>query len=193
MGRSHNYTIGFLLLFFQMQIGYGQSIGKIDSICWRTDYKIQWSDFTGIPPEETKWNAVCGSHIKAMGYRDGKLPNFRVIHYFVKQESWVRDTTSLILLEHERLHFDISEIFARRIRQAVDSLRMKGESKVDVYGKNIDSWLRVWDEWSEAYDEETSHGLRPLKQKEWVIKIQKELNALSKYATRCPPMRKLPG
>jgi predicted secreted Zn-dependent protease len=92
----------------------------------------------------------------------------------------------LILLEHERLHFDISEIFAREIRQAVDSLRRKGKSKVDIYSKAVHSWLSVWDEWSDAYDEETSHGLRPSKQKEWAIKIQKDLKALAKYATKCP-------
>jgi hypothetical protein len=193
MKASNDYHLMAVLLLMHFQVVvFSQSLGEIDSIHWRCNYKLQWSDFKGMPPAETSWNAVCGSHIKAKGYRDGKLPNFRVTNYFVRSESWSKDTTSISLLEHERLHFDISEIFARKIRHAVDSLRRKGEANVKAYSKVIDSWLVVWDAWTETYDEETSHGLRSSRHAEWVIKIRKELNVLEKYATKCPPTTGIP-
>jgi hypothetical protein len=186
MGRNHNYTIGFLLLFFQLQIGHGQSVDKIDSICWRADYKLQWSDFKGVAPEGNPWQAVCATEISANGYWEGKYPNYEVMHYFFRSKSWTRDTVSTILLEHERLHFDIREVFARRIRLTVESLRNRRETKVSVYDTAIQALLKQCREWTELYDEETSHSLRPSKQKEWAIKVQKELSGLEKYATKCP-------
>jgi len=90
------------------------------------------------------------------------------------------------LLDHERLHFDIGEVYARKIRSVIDSLRRKGETRINIYTEAIDSLLDQWEQYGNAYDEETSHGLRPSKQAEWAIKIQKELSALEKYATRCP-------
>jgi hypothetical protein len=193
MGKSHNYySFGILLLFVQMQIGYSQSIDKVDSICWRTGYKLQWSDFKGVPPEGNPWQAVCATEISANGYWEGKYPNYEVTHYFFSGKSWTKDTASTILLEHERLHFDIREVFARKIRLTVESLRNRRETKVSVYDIAIQSLLRQCKEWTELYDEETSHGLRPSKQREWAIKIQKELSALSKYATKCPPVTNTP-
>jgi len=186
MKGKNSFWLIILLVHLQ-SIVYSQSIETTDSIHWCSDYRLQWTDFKGKVPQDVGWNAVCSSHISAVGYYENKMPNYRVINYFVKSESWARDTTSSLLLEHERLHFDISEIFARKISQAVDSLREKHETKVSVYTRTVNSWLDVWDKWTDAYDEETSHGLRPSKQEEWAIKIQKELSALEKYATKCPP------
>jgi len=185
-GRSNFWILLILALTLFYQLGYGQTINNVDSICWCADYKLQRSDFKGTPPKESIWNAISMISINVDGHRKGGIPTYDVFNVFDKQLSWMRDT-SMLLLEHERLHFDIGEVYARKIRLTVDSLRMKGETKMSTYRASIDSLLQQWEAWGNAYDEETSHGLRPSKQEEWAIKIQKELSALEKYATKCPP------
>ena len=173
-------------------IVHGQAEKEVDSICWRSDYKLRWSDFKGAPPEENPWQAVCATEISAVGYWEGKYPNYEVTHFFFNQASWTKDTTSTVLLEHERLHFDIREVFARKIRLTVESLRKKGETRVNVYDDAIRSLLKQCRAWTESYDEETSHGLHPSKQSEWIIKIRRELYALEKYATKCQTNKNTP-
>lgn len=184
--RSNFWILHILAPMLFYQLGYGQSINKADSICWCADYKLQRTDFKGTPPKGSIWNAISMISINVDGHRKGGIPIYNVFNVFDKQLSWMRDT-SILLLEHERLHFDIGEVYARKIRFAVDSLRKKGELKMSIYRASIDSLLEQWEEWGNAYDQETSHGLRPSKQEEWAIKIRKELSVLEKYATKCPP------
>lgn len=174
----------FIAFCSMHMVGFAQ-VDHSDSICWRGEYKLEWKDFKGAPPEGTEWNAVCGTKIRAVGYWDANYPNYRIYNSFFKMKSWTKDTLSLDLLDHERLHFDISEIFARKIRLAVESLRNKREVKVVVYETAIQNLLKQFDVWTRSYDEDTNHGLRPSKQWDWTIKIQRELNGLKKYATKC--------
>jgi hypothetical protein len=177
---------GVLFVIAQLQIGYCQSINKIDSICWCDNYKLRWSDFKSEPPKGAEWSATTFALLNIDGYKKGGIPNYQVTNYFLKLKSWSNDTVSTTLLDHERLHFDIAEVFARKIRLAVESLRKKGEMKMEIYDSTIQQILNARRILSATYDEETSHGLRTSKQQEWSTKIQKELNVLSKYATKCP-------
>jgi len=81
----------------------------------------------------------------------------------------------------------MAELFARKIRARIESLKKKGIIKMESYDVAIASLLKERRVWGQLYDQETSHGLRPSKQAEWIMKIQKELSALEKYATKCPP------
>jgi hypothetical protein len=185
MVKNNNYYLAVLFVLTSVIPSYSQSKSKVDSICWCRDYKLKWSDFNGVTPDGSEWKAMSAISIATDGYRKGGLPTYDVISFFVKEKSWVKDTSEN-LLEHEKLHFDIGEVYARKMRQAVESLRKKGEVNMRAYRSAIDSLYDRWEKWGDAYDQETDNGLRASKQSEWTKKIRNELNALERYAIKCP-------
>jgi len=73
------------------------------------------------------------------------------------------------LLSHERLHFDISEFFARKLLVALNypyTNDYKNEIN-QVYQQMMDA-RKVMEE---TYDAQANHGLNKLKQAEWEIYV----------------------
>jgi len=173
----------FSFLFFFPSIGITQDIPQKEdgNIFWNENYKLKWSDFQANPPSvDQEWNAVCAHKILVKGLWDG-LPNFIVFNTFLKEKSWANDTTSSHLLAHEQLHFDISEIYARKIRQTVDSLREVGYKKFEPYNEKIKTLLETSNKMHKCFDKETSHGVLIFEQEKWQEKVNKELEVLSEY------------
>jgi len=160
----------------------GQGILR-DSICWRKDYKLKWSDFKGVrgPGEQAK--AATSAAIYVGGHRDKNgLPDYTVNNWFVKRLSWTTDTTSLTLLAHEQVHFDIAELYVRKIRKAVDALRKKKLTKYTSYDQVIDKLLDEREAMDDRYDKECAHGTFLDIQNKWAELIAQELAALQRYA-----------
>lgn len=157
---------------------------KQDSITWDINYKLKWSDFTGNEDASSSWMAGCAASIYVKGFRENGLPNFSVNNSFIKNEAWTKDTTSVKMLRHEQLHFDIAEVFTRKIRKAVDSLRQKDVKAVAVYSEKIQKLLKMRNETDNLYDEQTSHGINDNAQFDWSRKILKELEALNAYTMK---------
>jgi predicted secreted Zn-dependent protease len=118
------------------------------------------------------------------GFRDNGLPNFLVTNSFIKIDAWSKDTVSVRVLQHEQLHFDIAEVYARKIRQAVDSLRRINVKTIGTYSSEIKKLLAMRNETDSLYDEQTSHGVYWNEQLVWNQKILKELEALNNYAVK---------
>lgn len=164
------------------------SEGQDNSICWRDDLKLKWSDFQGVVPQVTNWSAVCSAELLATGCWSNNLPNFKITNCFDRNASWTDDTTSAEGLKHEQLHFDIAEIHARRMRKSVDSLRQLGETSFEPYSLIIQELLDRRNKIDSIYDEETAHSIFLKKQELWAEKIKneiKELEAYSADSVRC--------
>ena len=150
-----------------------------DSIlCWNKDLQLKWSDFQGKAKQFGK--AGCAAELTVESFWDEGI-NFNVNNCFDKTTSWTVDTVSEHLLEHEKLHFDIAEIHARKIRKAVDSLRRKGINQISPYSEVIKYYLNRRREIDSLYDSETKHSIDSLSQLNWKEKVLKELELLSKY------------
>lgn len=157
---------------------------KQDSIAWHRGYHLAWSDFMGRPDTSSNSTAGCAASIYVKGFRDNGLPNFLVSNSFIKKEAWTKDTTSVILLQHEQLHFDIAEVYARKIRKSIELLRRKKINAVEAYTVEIQKLLKIRIETDTLYDEQTSHGINGNAQSSWKKKILKELDALNEYAVK---------
>lgn len=174
--------LSFILLFSKEV--YGQ---KIDSsiICWSESVKLKWNDFQGQPDTSAIFKgmlAATSASIETFYYEDAGLPNYRISHFFQKQFSWARDTGKLLLI-HERLHFDISELYARKIRKGIEDLRKQQIKDVTRYVDLINREFVDKDMKQSQYDKGTHHGAIDILQEEWNKKIKKELELLKKYAT----------
>jgi len=84
-------------------------------------------------------------------------------------------------LNHEQLHFDLSEIYARKMRKSFQESNLTGGS-LNSIGNSI--FLINYQEFQEnqnLYDLETGNGIIEDKQTEWNQKIRNELKKLSRY------------
>ena len=142
--------------------------------------QLTWQDFKGVPPKGAHHFASvnCG-----MGYSfssssiggDIKV-DVKVISYFYPQLSWKKNTneSNAALLAHEQLHWDISELYARKLRAAFSKYVPQKDPK-----KEIDFIFRKFEkdrqQLQSTYDLETNHGLIKDLQEIWSIKIKEEL------------------
>lgn len=142
--------------------------------------QLTWQDFKGVPPQGAHHFASvnCG-----MGYSfsskkiNGNIKvNVEVTSYFYPQLSWKKnlDEDNMLLLAHEQLHWDISELYARKLREAFTKYVPQKNVK-----KEIDFIFQKFEEERQrvqsTYDKETNHGLLKEMQATWSLKIKEEL------------------
>lgn len=160
-----------------------------DTIYWNQNIKLTWNDFKCPAPivkkNENKHSASTNSGIKKNFYPNNNQDSifFLVKSYFNKKNSYYRvEDATLLLLQHEQLHFDITELTARRLRKAIALTKFNYEnykSKADSLYKNS---TKERETYQHLYDEQTNHSKVKLKQKEWEKKIAKELKELDMYS-----------
>jgi hypothetical protein len=72
---------------------------------------------------DVRVGACSATEVAVLPYTDARgKGNFLVESFFVKNRSWVRDSASVfnrVVLAHEQVHFDINELFARKVRRVV--------------------------------------------------------------------------
>jgi hypothetical protein len=81
------------------------------------------------------------------------------------------------------LHFDLTELFARKIRQKIQSFQNEGINDIDIYENMIDSLLNQYESYQIEYDHDTMGGNIKEKQAEWNDGILQLLNKLCKFST----------
>ena len=104
---------------------------------------------------------------------------------FHTQESWTRYpkmNNPEEALNHEKRHLEITEIYARKLRQAVSKEKFSSKH----YHKELDRLFHDFVTQHRAeqvrYDHETNHSTETEQQRKWDKKIDGWLNDLSAYA-----------
>ena len=101
--------------------------------------------------------------------------DFEVNAYFYPNESWYRPKLcNENTLAHEQLHFDITEIFARKMRDKLQRTSFSDDVKAEVR-KIYNDILKELQEYQERYDWETNFSRNREKQAEWNQKIAETL------------------
>jgi len=150
-------------------------------IIWNNRVKLSWSDFKGTPRPGNKHVAMskCGISMEQSGYTMpyGK-PVYAFKAYFVPASSWyLKNKVSTRMLYHEQLHFDIAELYARKLRKYFSENKISPETAKQVF-ETIYSEYRSF---QELYDTQTRHGTDLSAQKEWTKKITSKLRHLGQY------------
>lgn len=112
---------------------------------------------------------------------DGESLHYEISCHFDQNSSWGRVKNDHIL-SHEQGHFDIAEIHARKLNQALKAYRYRYPSiSKDVnaiYQSVMDDLLQM----QTLYDEQTNYSRNFLQQRNWLVKIELYLTDLSSYA-----------
>jgi uncharacterized protein DUF922 len=157
-------------------------------IVWSAARKLDWKDFKGKPAAGTLGGALSAiSHDYAAGCRDDAL-QVRVQTIFMPRQSWVTyriassGLASRVGLVHEQIHFDLAEVYARRIRKMFRELRDPcPRSDAELMGMAERVLKEHWTA-QRRYDTETENGQLERRQNDWQKKIDGELAALAQFA-----------
>ncbi len=157
-----------------------------DRIKWDADRPLKWSDFKGTPDPNSEYGALTYSGFRySYQYKSGPEGTevlFDVETFFDKNSSWVRKETDA-LLRHEQIHFDITELHARRLRKALRAYKVKGSETFEEDIKEIAAKVnRERDEMQNLYDSETNHSLNTEEQRKWEGKVAKLLQSHKRFA-----------
>ena len=155
------------------------------SMTWSDDLQLQWEDFNGTPTRGTTVVAVTASGL-SFGFST-KMTETQLVDYTVfvdahyPDKSWyVKERANSVILDHERLHFDITELHARKFKQRIAQTKfdLSINSQMERIHNTITDELR---QMQQKYDTETDHSQNVDKQKEWQKFIKVQLDKLSYY------------
>jgi len=179
-----------LLLFFFVKNNYAQSWKKLagDTIIWSANYQLLKEDFKGKP--KGKNAGLTEAVIYFYPKENSGTMKFVVEAIFVKSKSFLRGDSKYVM-QHEQLHFDITEVNARRLRKRIME---KDFTKVKNISEVIQSFFNKtnaeWNHEQMMYDKDTEHGMNPAKQDIWNAKVAAELKELDAFATTEIDIRK---
>jgi hypothetical protein len=155
---------------------------KNDTIRWKENYKLNWSDFKGKPsssPFMAQSNCIF-LYASETNLKDGMLQLLIDLNAcFDRARSWVKDEQQKdALLAHEQLHFDICELNIRKLKK---KLLSENFDIIDFSNRVNILFDEAWKEYQQQqqlYDEETKHGIVEDEQKKWSEFITSELKSL---------------
>lgn len=178
----HNYLIITLLVF-------ALPVKKEPIIAWSEDYKLSWSDFKGKPKYSVNAAAITASGI-TFGFSI-RESNKRIISFstevqahFYPEKSWYKpELSNLHILGHEQLHFDITELYARKFRKRISLLKTSKDvaNKLRSLHKTINKELS---QMQDRYDNETDFSRNFDAQDQWQIFVNNELKKLQHFKSK---------
>jgi hypothetical protein len=173
------YFLSSILICFLSARVFGQAADH-SLLEWNEFYSLSWEDFEGSPSTESIGDAGTAVRIKAKPFYIKKQVHYDVIAYFDRKKSWVRGKSEA-LLAHERLHFDIAELYARKIRKKIAELQANDVNDIQTFNAAIREILEESNEADQRYDLETLHGALQKKQSMWEKRVKEELQGLKDY------------
>jgi hypothetical protein len=177
---------GLLMLFVPSG---KQVVPNCECLKWNENISFDWNFYRKIDaPEDTFPSARSACKIEFTITKDVLTRSYLIKIYCCLDtcNSWVvrNITYNQVLLSHEKGHFDIQEIFSRKLRNDISRLNSNGLQENEVH-KKMDSLFTInqnqLDLYNTNYDLETNYSMDQSKQKEWNIEIHAQLNTSSNY------------
>lgn len=141
---------------------------------WSPAKRLTWDDYLAKPSSSSDAAAITSTALGLEYHVRNNALTYKITCKFSKTRSWGKYKTDYIL-EHEQGHFDITEIFARKLENALreyDFNPKKFKSDLDQIYREI---MEKKEELQNQYDVETDYSRNKEKQAEWLKKIQREL------------------
>jgi hypothetical protein len=153
-----------------------------DTIVWHPDSLLTKENFKSKSKGKSGPLGFTCSGIFVYPSESGGALLFNVEALFVKSKSYLFDNSPYIL-KHEQLHFDICELYARKLRQKIAEADFKEIKNVNDFIRH--TYEKINTEYTreqQKYDKDTEHGLNPAKQQSWSDDIHKRLTELNAYS-----------
>lgn len=153
-----------------------------DYIPWTMERRLHWDDFLCDPL--TNSDAVASTSTSlgiAYQVEHGEL-TYKITCNFSKNKSWGLLKTDYILA-HEQGHFDITEIYARKLYRALQEYSFNKRTYRRDVNDIYKAIVQEKEDMQAAYDGETDHSRNRKIQMEWLKKIDGLLEETAPWAT----------
>lgn len=158
-------------------------------ILWSENKKLVWDNFKSTVNRHGRTDVVaytnCGIQYEVVKSSEPKVPvKLTIQAVFTEDKSWkdVKRITDYVLV-HEQKHFDIAEVYARKLRKEVsEKVRTSGEFNKYFQAIYLKT-LKDYQNFQVTYDKETQHGINKEKQAEYNQIISTELENLNSFTT----------
>jgi hypothetical protein len=148
---------------------------------WSKDRKLIWSDFRGIIPKFAS-DVTAATISCEIGFETSSVSSdnddlkIHVYNKFSKNESWSRrEDQNAEVLNHEQGHFDLCELFTRKLRERLSNLSFNMNTMKGALRSVYDQTLADYRATQELYEAETHHGVNPQQQARWDRFLTQEL------------------
>ncbi|PKD18379.1 hypothetical protein APR41_04305 [Salegentibacter salinarum] len=177
------FLIFLLILIFTVPVLAQEN----EKLSWTEDRILTWEDFKASPKKHLPYKANTNSGLSfswnATESSGGIKLNYEVGSNFYPNRSWVKEIEEVdYLLAHEQLHFDITELHARKLRKALQNYEPGGKIK-----KELDSIYSETEkqrrQMQMQFDKETNHSIYKEAEFKWRVFIKKELDKLSEFSS----------
>lgn len=159
-------------------------VSSPSTLAWSASRPLSWADFQARPGAPVNLAALTSANIDVkVGCSDFKF-SAAVKAVFTPTESWVREPgkASAQLLRHEQVHFDLTEVHARQMRQKLALMQFDCDKLQPALNNYTKVAFLAWQREEARYDQETNHGLNAARQQQWEAAVQQRLEKLSAYA-----------
>jgi hypothetical protein len=156
--------------------------GNDEAMVWQKNRKLTWDDYQG----KRQKRFAAASTVYSMYRTIAKTSSGNIIAtvkaLFYPKDSWKSNWIDDALLAHEQKHFDIVELYARKLRKQLTLIKVRNEEdaeqKLDSLHKIIDAEM---DAYQDKYDDETNYSMAHNAQASWIRKIDASIDSLSTY------------
>src|SRR5258705_3722705 len=171
----------FLVIFLAVaNLSFGQSKNE-ELLDWSASRKLTWNDYKASPDPNSDAAASTTSYLAIEYNITSSSFGYKIQSMFSKTRSWGLHKTAYIL-SHEQGHFDIAEIFARKLNKEMSEYKFNKRTYQQDLNKIYNEILDEKEKMQNDYDKETNHSIKKEKQEEWLKKITKMLEENKDFA-----------
>lgn len=150
-------------------------------IPWLPERKLTWDDFLSEPQKNSDAVASTNTALGITYKVKGEAFSYQISCNFTKPKSWGVLKTDYILA-HEQAHFDITELFARRLHQRLQAYRFDQRSYKKQVAEIYQQIIKEKEAMQEAYDDATDHSRNKKMQSQWLEAIEEMLKDSEPFA-----------
>lgn len=171
----------FSLLFLFIPFSLSAQNNEEELIKWSDTRRLSWDDYKASPNPNS--DAVASTTtVLAVDYKfNNNQFGFAIQSRFSKTRSWGLHKTNYIL-SHEQGHFDIAEVFARKLNKNLSEYKFNKKTYQKDLKKIYEEITEEKEDTQNEYDKETKHSINKEKQAEWLKKISALLEEYAVWA-----------
>lgn len=170
-----------ILIGFFFSLPLAGSAQNDQFIEWSAVKRLTWDDYLAKPSSLSDAAAITSTALGVEYHLKNNALSYSITCRFSKTHSWGRHKTEYIL-QHEQGHFDITELFARKLAKELKGYKFNARKYQDDVSKIYKKVMDEKEEYQNKYDKETDFSRNKQQQADWLQKIRDELDDLYEYA-----------
>jgi hypothetical protein len=176
----------FSVLLFLFLLTSTSTFAQRDLIEWNDTLQLSVEDYKGgITSADTSNHISSSCGLYCIPQITGDTASITIIAYFDRNKSWARrKRVTPLLLQHEKGHFDLTEIFARKLKKRILAMKTNKSTFVKDVRKVYDKTWEDLQKQHQAYDRATEFSNVEFAQRTWQNFIKENLVHYHLYSSQ---------